>query len=314
MPRDTETALISVVTPCFNAAATLEESVASVMGQSYPHIEMILVDDGSTDHTAAIGARLHHQDQRVRLVSQENRGAARARNHGLALASGRYIAFLDADDYWSPDCLAALHDALVRSPDAALAYCGWQNVGCPGGRGDPFVPPNYESGKKLEILLAACRWPIHAALTKREAIEAAGRFDERLTSCMDYDLWLKIATADRIVRVPKVLAYYRHHDGEQITKNRTKIALNHLRVQHNYLDAHPDVEERLGTAKVRNLVYGELLNRGYESYWARDLVAARAIFREVMRHRFGEIKDWKYMLPSWLPLGLHQRLVAWADD
>ncbi len=302
--------LISVVMPCFNAAGHIAASLESALAQSYRNLELVVVDDGSTDDTLAELERFHSLDRRVTVATQPNSGPGAARNHGLRVARGDYIAFLDADDAWHPQCLEKLAAALDRNPDAGLAYCGWQNVGLSGGRGDPYIPPDYEQENKLEVVFSSCPWPIHAALTRRDAVTAVGGFDEQWTSCMDFELWLKIAVQNRIVLVPEVLAFYHHHEGEQITKNRARIAINHWAIQMKYVRDHPDFAEQLGAGKIRELSYGKLLKRGYESYWKRDLEAARRIFRLVMRSGYGSLKDWKYMLPSLFPLRLHRALVG----
>jgi len=247
------------------------------------------------------------------VFHQSNSGAAPARNRALLEASGVYTAFLDADDTWHPEFLEAMEAALDNDPGAGIAYCGWQNLGLGGGRDDPFVPPDYENSEKTESLLGGCRWPIHAALVRTQAIHGSGRFDESLSSCMDYDLWLRLGTIHRLVRVPRVLAYYHHHGGEQITRNLARIALNHWRAQQKFLRANPVVRDILGKLRVRELTDGELLKRGYASYWKRDLIAARQIFRAVMAHGYGKARDWKYMLPALLPLPIHQALIRLMD-
>lgn len=300
--------LISVITPCYNAAEHIGESVASVFAQTYDNLELVVVDDGSGDDSLALLETLRQQDARLRIVSQPNSGAGPARNRGLREARGEFIAFLDADDYWEPDCLEKLHQALADGK-AELAYCGWQNTGLSTGRSKPFIPPDYAQVDKAELLLGGNRWPIHAALTRRRAIDAVDGFDERLSSCMDYDLWLRIASFVEIVRVPEVLAYYRHHGDAQITSNRARIAINHWLAQRWFLQQHPEIAKRLGRRRVRQLCYGELLERGYVCYWKRDLEAARRIFREVMKAGYGGPRDWKYMLPGLLPLPLHRGLI-----
>ncbi|HHH38465.1 MAG TPA: glycosyltransferase, partial [Sedimenticola sp.] len=219
---DSEKPLISVVMPCYNEAERIGEAVASVFRQTFRSLELIVVDDGSSDNSLQVLYGLQAKHGRLQVFSQPNRGAGPARNMGLQHARGEYIAFLDADDAWHPACLEKLHARLAATPDAALVYCGWQNIGLPADQGRPFIPPEYEGPDKVETLLRGCRWPIHAALTRREAITRSGGFDEQWSSCMDYDLWLRIAAFERIVRLPEVLAYYHHHGGEQITKNRLR--------------------------------------------------------------------------------------------
>jgi len=304
---------ISIIMPCYNAAAYLPQSVGSVLAQTRSNWELVIVDDGSTDASWQELQRLAAADPRIRVFRQPNAGAAAARNRALLDAHGVYTAFLDADDTWHPEFLEAMEAALDNDPGAGIAYCGWQNMGLGGGRDDPFVPPEYEHSGKTESLLEACRWPIHAALVRTRLIHDCGRFDERLSSCMDYDLWLRLGTIHRLIRVPRVLAYYHHHGGEQITSNLARIALNHWRVQQKFLSKNPAIRDKLGNDRLREITDGELLKRGYASYWNRDLGAARQIFRAVMARGYGKAKDWEYMLPALLPLFLHQALIRLKD-
>jgi glycosyltransferase involved in cell wall biosynthesis len=304
--------LISVIMPCFNNSATIERSVKSALDQSHENIEVILVDDGSTDNSREIALELRDKDARLKIITQPNQGPGPARNRGLKEARGEFVAFLDADDYWHADCLYKLHEALVGN-DAELAYCGWQNIGKDGKGGDPFIPPDYAGIEKVVLLLGGCRWPIHAALTKKNAIFEVGGFDERWTSCMDYDLWLRMASTRNIVRVPEVLAYYVHHEGEQITKNRLRGAVNHWRIQLEFIRNHGELINGIGKKRIRELTYGELLRRAYISYWGRDLDVAQRLFRLVMKGGYGGIRDWKYMLPALLPGKWYRKLVTRAD-
>lgn len=304
---------VSVVTPCYNAAAHLQRSIGSVQAQGFADWELVVVDDGSKDDSWAVLEAMAAQDGRIRPLRQANAGAAAARNRGLAAARGHYVAFLDADDTWAPDFLGTMVAALDADPGAGVAYCGWQNLGLDEARSKPYVPPDYESGDKVDTMLGGCPWPIHGALSRLALVRAAGGFDEGLSSCMDYDLWLRLATGHRVLRVPNVLAFYHHHGGEQITRNRTRLAMNHWRAQRNYLTAHPDAAAHLGRRRLRELTAGELLHRGYVAYWQRDLGAARAIFRAVMKLGYGGPKDWAYMLPSWLPESWHRTLLRLRD-
>lgn len=302
---------VSIIMPCHNAATHLPTSIGSVLVQTFKDWELIAVDDGSTDTTLDW---LHAQtDQRIHVHSQTNQGVSAARNAGLANARGRYVAFLDADDTWAPHFLDKMLDALQAKPEAVLAYCGWQNLGLPGKRSEPFVPPDYETPTKAEILFAGCRWPIHAALAKREAVLTAGGFDTRLSNAEDYALWLRIATAAPIVRVPEALVFYHFHSGEQASSNRGRAALHHLQAQQRYLAQHPEFNATLGRKRARTLMFGELLKRGYACYWQRDLLAARQIFRAVMKQGHGTLADWKHMLPAWLPESWHRRLLEHVD-
>lgn len=303
--------IVSIVMPCHNAATHLPDSVGSVLAQSVGDWELIAVDDGSSDGTLAW---LHAQtDARIRPLTQPNQGVSAARNAGLAKAHGLYVVFLDADDTWAPTFLEKMLAALQSRPDAVLAYCGWQNFNLPGGRGEPFVPPDYENDAKAETLFSGCRWPIHAALVRRAAVLAANGFDTALKNAEDYALWLRVATSAPIVRVPEVLAFYHFHGGTQASSNRARSALQHLEAQQRHLAQHPDFHAALGKSRARELMLDELLKRGYACYWKRDLPAAWQIFRQVMRTGYGSRRDLKYLLPALLPLGLYQALIGQMD-
>ena len=299
---------ISVIIPCFNAEAYIGRSIASALGQTLCEIEVIVVNDGSTDRSLQIATGV--KDTRFKIINQSNRGVSAARNRGVSEATGTYVAFLDADDTWRPDCLEKLYSALKFHANAALAYCGWQNLGLPGGKGKPYIPPDYEGPAKLETLLWTCPWPIHAVLTRRGLIFEAGGFDESLSNAEDYQLWLRIASRYEVTRVPEVLAFYHFHEGPQATKNKARAARDNWLVKKEFLRTYPELADHLGQSRIRQLVHGMLLKRGYECYWARDLDSARRIFRLVMSTGYGTLSDWKYMLPALLPLSLHRNLIC----
>ncbi|HUW28695.1 MAG TPA: glycosyltransferase [Sulfuriferula sp.] len=300
---------VSIIIPCYNGERFLAQAIDAALTQTYPQCEVIVIDDGSSDGSAAI---MRKYAKRIRIVQQANAGLPAARNAGIRVSTGTYLAFLDADDYWQHDFVEKMVLALETS-HSAIAYCGWQNVGLPGGRGAPFVPPDYEQLDKLEKMVTGVRWPVHAALTRREVVEALGGFDSRWSTCEDFAFWIRAATLHRLVRVAEVLAFYRHHDGVQMTKKRAVIARNHWLVQREFLAQHSEIANLLGRNRIRSITHGELLKRGYACYWDRDLRSARAIFRTVMASGYGTPSDWKYMLPALLPLPIHQALIHLMD-
>lgn len=306
--------LISVIMPCFNAEAYLGEAVASVMEQTWPAVELLIVDDGSTDGSLALAEDARERNPgRIRLFGQSRQGPYPARNLGIAEAKGEFVAFLDADDWWTPDCLESLCEALSGT-QAALAYCGWQNVGATFRSNEPYIPPDYEQQDKATAFLrAASPWPIHAALTRLDAIRAVGGFDTQWRSCMDYDLWLRLAVSRPIVRVPKVMAFYRHSVAGQITAKQWVQAETTWLVKKKFLETHPAEVAHLGSAELRELIDGGYLQRGYQAYWRRDLVTAHHVFRSVLKTGSWAPRDLRYLLPALLPLGLYERLIGGVD-
>lgn len=306
--------LISVVMPCYNAAAFVEEAVSCVMNQTYPHVELIVVDDGSTDASVDILQQLAAQySPRLSLQYQYHVGPFPARNLGLKHARGGRIAFLDADDYWSPDALEKLSTAL-DTHRADIAYCGWQNVGegAPGTK--PHIPPDYSQMDTAAEFLRSCPWPIHAALVRREAIDAVKGFSERRFSAMDYDLWLRLyAHTQKMVRVPEVMAFYRWHDQGQISKTKWKQVLDALQVRRDFVAHHPERVAHLPGSKVHELSDGFLMREAYRAYWQRELFDAQKLFRRAFTKGLWKAGDLKYLLPALLPAALFQWLVSTSD-
>lgn len=284
----------------------MEEALASVQAQTCQDFELIVVDDGSTDSSRDI---LRKSTTPTKVIQQKNAGAPRARNKGLSVASGRYLSFLDADDWWAPDFLEKMSKALQQS-GAAIAYCGWQNVGRSGGAGKPFIPfePTSDDEKRA-WLFENTRWPIHGAMVDREAVVHAGGFPTDRPTCEDFALWLKVGMQHALVRVPEVLAFYRHHGGSQVTADKGQIALDHYFTQHRYLDAHPEIKRELGIKRLRSLMLEPLSYRGLECYWDGDLDAAWRIFRILLKKRFFAKNNVKYVAPSVLPLSAFKNLV-----
>lgn len=302
---------VSIIMPCFNAAAHLPRSVSSVLEQTYSNLELIAVDDGSHDGTLTW---LNTQtDPRLRVISQPNRGVSAARNTGLAAATGHFVAFLDADDTWAPHFLQQMVGAFESDPSIGLAYCGWQNIGLPDNRSDPFIPPEYEVPDKKGILLANNRWPIHACLTTRALVSDAGGFDPRFAVGEDFFLWLEIACFHRVRRVPEVLAYYFHHGPSQASKDRVRAARQMRKVQEAFLDRHPEIIIELGRDRVRDLTDGMLLTRAYDAYWRRDLATAQPIFNMVLLTGAWKLRDLRYLGPALLPPKIYHRLVRLSD-
>ena len=305
--------LISVVMPCHNAERYLGEAIGSALGQSYGNVELIVVDDGSTDASPDIATNLAKEHAgRLTLLRVKQGGPYPARNLGLQRAQGEFIAFLDADDWWEPTALARLHGALVGA-NADLAYCGWQNVG-EGVQSEPYVPPEYEKGDPVEAFIRACPWPIHAALVKRTVVDQLGGFSVRRFSSMDYDFWLRaLALTRNIVRVPEVLAFYRWHDAGQISAVKWRQVLDALAVQQDFVRANPQLVAHLPARRLRELTEGRVVQQAYRALWKRDVASAHKLFRHVALARTFGIRDMRHAMSALLPISAYRRLVGLVD-
>ena len=302
------THLVSIIMPCLNGERHIQVAIDSALTQTFDDFELIVVDNGSTDRTPEILRSVN--DPRLKVFTFSERGVSRARNLGLREARGAFITFLDSDDTWSAEFLEKMHATLATNPQAVLAYCGWQNLGLPGPRGKPFVPPDYENSDKAASLLGGCRWPIHACLTRHTAIVEAGGFNTQLTIAEDYLLWMKVSALGSIIRVPEVLAQYHHHDGEQATHNRALAVLDTLKAKQIFLHQHPKIAEQIGLDRIESLTWDNLIQEGNALHWQGDLQNVRPIFRKALLAGHGSLADKLRMLPSLLPLKVHRAIVA----
>lgn len=313
--RRYETMLVSVIMPCYNAKDYICEAINSVFGQTYPSVELIVVDDGSSDGSCEI---LQQLSQRyagsMTVLHQNNKGPYPARNLALKHAKGEYVAFLDADDYWRKDCLEKLQQA-VSLNNVDLAYCGWQNVG-EGSPGNlPYIPPQYENHDPVQLFMRKCPWPIHAALVRHEIVEVVKGFSERKYSSMDYDFWLRILSVTRkLFRVPEVLAFYRWHDKGQISSVKWRQVFDAWHVRRDFVQNNPELVAHIPDELLRTLTNQCLLDAGYTAYWERDLTSAQKLFRQALKIGYWGIKDIKYILPAVLPEKVYQSLIKQADD
>lgn len=300
--------LITVIMPCHNAAPYLEAAIGSAMAQSYPHVEIVVVDDASTDGSTEILQRLEAEHpERITLLFQNRMGPYAARNAALARANGAFIAFLDADDAWHPDALSRMHDALQSAP-ADIAYCGWQDIGTASP--SPKIPPPFEAGEAASEFLEHDAWPISSVLIRRQLIDELRGFSERAPSAMDTDLWLRmLARQPRLVRVPQVLAFHRPNTPDPYRIPRWQQVVDVVSVRRDFVQHHPGYVAHLTQAQLKGLIYAPLLREAYRCHWRNDTASARRLFRKAFRMADWKISDLKHLLASLLPGQLYRGLV-----
>ena len=220
---------VSVIIPTYNCEIYIAETLNSVLHQTFQDLELIVVDDGSTDRTRQIVASYGAS---VRLVTQANSGVCAARNRGIQEAAGRYLCLMDHDDYWFPDKLALQLEQMIRHPEVGLVYStfAWWN---PDSEGVFPDPGNYKddsstseideefSGWIYHLLLLDCWVLTSSALIRAEVFDKCGTFDESLPYSEDWDLWLRISREFPFIKLTKSLTLYRQHprQGNLITRN-----------------------------------------------------------------------------------------------
>lgn len=218
---------VSVLVPAYNAQAWLAEALDSALAQSYRSFEVIVVDDGSTDATAAIARSYGYRSNgRVRLVRQPNAGLPAARNAAIAVARGEFFALLDSDDVWLPNHLAHAVAALDADPSVGLVHANIERM---DGEGRALgVPPRFwrqQSDAYAAIALRHEHVSCPTAVFRRACIDEVGAFDLRFTGlgCEDRDLWLRIAERWPLRFLDGVSARYRIH-GKNMSGNRERMA------------------------------------------------------------------------------------------
>ncbi|HEX2092917.1 MAG TPA: glycosyltransferase family A protein [Longimicrobiaceae bacterium] len=269
----TERPLVSVVMPCYNAAPFVAEAMESVLAQSYAPVELVVVDDASTDGSGQVVRALAecHPD-RVRAVRLDrNRGGCHARNRGVEVARGELLMFLDADDRIAPDTIAALVEALRGHLDG-IAACDWRHLQRVDGewRETPSSLPLPEPGADLfRVWLDGSAWaPTCSVLWRREVYERTGGWDEELTREQDDDLMLRAyARGARLVIARGGLGLYRLHEELALSVTRG-VAEDKLRSSVRLLEKLAAELERRGRmgelgARVGN-VYHQLALRGFQ--------------------------------------------------
>ncbi|MDY6828001.1 MAG: glycosyltransferase [Pseudomonadota bacterium] len=306
--------LISVIMPAYNSADHIDPAIDSVVRQTHRPLELVVIDDGSSDDTRArVQAKAARSEIDIHLLTQTNQGPYPARNRGIATARGTRIAFLDADDLWAPQCLARLNSALDDA-SADLAYCGWQNIGDDAPGQAPFIPPDYLAMDTAAEFLRTCPWPIHAALVRTETLQAVGGFSTDRFSAMDYQFWLKVfAHTQRLTRVPEVLAFYRWHSSGQISKTKWRQVIDAWQVRKQFVATHPATVAHLDRKRLRALTDGYLLREAYKAYWQRQFEDAQILFRKTLSTGIAGPRDLRYLIPALLPLRWFERLVRVAE-
>ena len=202
--------LVSVVIPNYNYAVFLPEAIDSVLGQSYREIEVIVVDDGSTDGSQEI---LHGYSGHIRVIRQENQGVASARNNGVAASRGEFIAFLDADDAWLPAKAERQVEAFLENPEVGLVHVGVENIDETG----KAIGTRTEgrSGWVADDLLVFSSPVILGGgsgfMVRREIFEELHGFDTRMTTSADWDLCYRVSVSRPVAFLPDVLLRYRIH-------------------------------------------------------------------------------------------------------
>lgn len=243
-------ATVSVVTPTYNRARFLPDAVASVLAQTYDDLELIIVDDGSSDETREV-LEPYLADRRVRYFYQENQGQSHARNLALKQATGDFIAFLDSDDLWAPDKLEKQLAVLCADSEVDIVH-GDEAIIDENGEVISLEKMRRYSGRITRYLLADNSVSITTALVRRRCFDEMGGFDTSVGVADDYELWLRFSARYCYHYEPGIVASYRVMADQISSDKRRRFAANE-RIIREFLARYGEVlstrERRWGLAR-----------------------------------------------------------------
>lgn len=284
----TEQPLVSVITASYQMGNYVAEAVRSVLAQDYPHLECIVVNDGSTDNTREVLDALTAEDPRVNVIHQENLGQTVAKNRGWQASRGQYVGWCDADNRWRPRKLERQIAAFREHPHVGVVYGDIQLI---DGQGNPRPnpPTRRYSGRITGKLLIDNFVTFNTTLMPRAIMEAMGGFDETLRMGIDYELWLRISLEHDFLYLAESLVDYRIWEGQMSHRFEERMAA-FFQLLEGFLADHPD---KISAADARRSWAHSLTTRGrYRAAVGRNR-DAWSDFTAALRHRPWDIRTIK---------------------
>ena len=251
---------VSVIIPVYNRQATIAQAIRSVLCQSCQDFEIIVIDDGSQDESARIVHELQRQSNKVIYAFQKNAGPAAARNRGIAMANGEYLAFLDSDDYWRPTKLEKQLVCFEQNRDAAIVHCWVEVIGSNGRR--RYHRQVYNGACFEHLLAGGNAIATSSVVIKKSALQQVGGFDESTIVAEDADLWLRIAYHYRIAGVNEILVTKQEKAANSLQRQHKLMLDNARKVVLRHLDSVADPNSR---RLYLSRFYGRCLANFYEA-------------------------------------------------
>lgn len=290
-------AKVSIIVPAYNRAHLLPESLGSVLSQDHKDIEIVIVDDGSTDDTADV---IRGIDGPIVYLRQNNSGASVARNHGILRSTGDYLMFLDSDDILLPSAISRLARALDENEEFGAAYCGF--VETRDGEVVRRSPLDRPSGNVFTEMATEYLCIVHSVMVRRECLAQVGLFDAKMRMYEDMEFNVRLAARYNFVFVPEHLAEYRlsHSQASKMTADIAAQRIYYMRRMRGYL--RNGLLSRRKWWLVHQRIYGPGIARKalYEASaaygagdWARTL--RRSAVAALLDPRFMLTKTWLSM-------------------
>jgi len=289
--------LVSVIIPAYNAEKFLEEAINSVLNQTYPNMEIIVIDDGSTDNTKSKVLSFKN----IRYIYQKHSGIAEARNRGIENAEGEYIAFLDADDLWMPHKTEIQLNFLLKNPEYAAVSTDWLIFENGKIISESYLSSRYIDPQKsfYENLLRENIALTSSVIAKKDVIVKVGMFDTSFCTYEDRDLMLRISAEYKFGLINEVLVKKRNHPS-QATKSIENIMLGQIHLYTKIRKTHPPISEEsiyFIDKKLTNLYISicyHYLQKGKKKI-ARDYI------KQAIKLNSRSFKIWKMLFLTYFP-------------
>lgn len=295
---------ISVVIPLYNKVAEIERTLRSVLEQSLQPLEIIVVDDGSTDGSAAIVERVG--GERVRLIRQQNRGVSAARNKGIELSRGEYVAFLDGDDRWQPDYLKCLTDFIARYPD-----CGAYGVAFYVDSGDDLVLADTPQTEGVVDFFAESmqRYVLipSAATLRRDVLLDVGGFPNGMRMGEDQFLWTKVARSAKVAFLPTPLVVY-----SRAASNRSAATYRPEQTIYSFEQLYDAQAEDLSNEYIARVALGKAIVESVSGGTKRAKQVAKFFSYNKLSRKLMRRLKFLNCLPRWMRPAVHRIYCALA--
>ena len=274
------------------------DALQSVKNQSYRPLQLLVVDDGSTDDTGDVVKKWVEEhasdDFAVHYLWQENQGGNSARNHGISNAQGEFVAFLDSDDLWDPEKLMLQIDIFDQDDTLGAVYCGVRHVDAATSRVVEPAKRAYPAGDILsQILVRDVTSPTSAYILKREIFGKVGDFDTTLHARQDWDMWIRLAAECPIGSLPSALVEYREHTGTRTASDPNKEINAYGRIMEKYKVLR--AKQSLG---VRCAAKGSYFKRMGRVHFHHGISTSKAIL-----YLTRSVLVWPFDFDAWAALG-----------
>ncbi len=301
---------VSVIISVFNGERFLSQAVESVLNQTHDNLEVVIIDDGSTDHSEEIALGLA-VDRRVKNFKQNNGGVATARNLGIAHATGDYVAFLDQDDLWAPRKLEYQLALFQSNDDIALVH---GNIEFIDTVGKFMVLPKWAWVKPIasyciKELFIGNNIATLTTLIRKTCFDEVGIFRQKFAPADDWDMWLRLGVKYPFGFIPEVLGYYRIHDANE-SRKLLPMQSAKTRVVEQFITAYPPIVRLLGRGTVRQVLYNCYRETANISMREREHLLPHLFWRKAISVKPWAVEAYRGIVWSALPEH-HRSTINW---